>query len=168
MEGATSVIIPVLEGYVEKKHKRRSNQRFLDLQQEIILHREIAGHIEKTMKSMGVAVPKLLPATARYIMEEVDTSCPLNSEDVWDSFTDEKRKDIEWRLRIFIKSMASLGIFLRDVEAYYNAQADLITFLDFGQAYKGEPTAVFKIESAAIFPPSIMKRLEGAVAREDE
>ena len=158
---------------MEKKYRRRNTQRashrgVLDLQQEINLHREIAGHIEKTMKSMGVAVPKLLAGTSRYIMEQVDTSCPLNSEDVWDSFSQEKYKDIEWRLRIFIKSLASLGIFLRDVEAYYNAQADLIIFLDFGQAYKGEPTAVFKIESAAIFPPSIMKRLEGAVSRGDE
>ncbi len=144
---------------MEKRYKRRSTQRNLDLGREISIHRDVFNHIEKTMASMGVAVPKLLEATARYIMEQVDTSCPLTSEDVWDTFTPSKKKEIEWRIRIFIKSCAAMGIFLRDVEAYYNAKEDKVIFLDFGQAYRADPSLEFKLESGALLPPSIMARL---------
>ena len=153
---------------MEKRYKRRSNQKNLDLGREISIHREVANHIEKTMASMGVGVPKLLEATARYIMEQVDTSCPLTSEDVWDTFSPSKQKEIEWRVRIFIKSCAAMGIFLRDVEAYYNAKEDKVIFLDFGQAYKAEPSLQFKIESGALLPASIMERLRDVKAHTDE
>ena len=157
MEGATSIIHDLGGNRVEKRYRRQKLQK-ANISREIGFHMEIADIISKNLTSLGVVVPRIFvsPIDSRYIMEKIDTSNPLSSQDFWDSLDPEKQRELEWRMRIFIKNFSSYGIFLKDVEAYYDTFNDLITVLDFGQVYRGEKTAEFKIESATLLPQSVI------------
>lgn len=150
---------------VEKRLKAKRSQKNANLQREKEYHADVYAIWSKEMKGMGVSVPVLFDgrgAEGRYIMEKVNSSQPMYDEDWWATLAPEKQKDLEWRVRIFVKAMAAHGIFLRDVEGFYDSAADKITFLDFGQVYKGEPTQTFRLESASLLPGSATSRIIGS------
>ena len=175
MEGASAVVVPFEEmgrlgpsqgmGLVEKRLKRKNTQKNANLERERAFHAEVAGIMAKEMSGMRVAVPTLFEtgeSTARYVMSKVDTSQPMYDEDWWNTLSAEKQKELEWRVRIVVKSFAARGIFLRDVECFYDKKVDLVYFLDFGQVYRGEPTNAFRFESASMLPPTVTIRLVGS------
>lgn len=148
---------------VEKRLKRKNTQKNANIEREREFHAEIEARMTAEMAGMRVAVPTLYDAgDGRYIMAKVDTSQPMYDEDWWDTLSGEKQKELEWRVRIVVKSFAAYGIFLRDVEAFYDKKSDLVYFLDFGQVYRGEPTNAFRFESASLLPPTVTIRLVGS------
>ena len=158
-EGATAKIMvdPSDPNYVYKIYKKKQTQKN-DPQVEIEIHYEIAEHLTEEMSDLGVAVPSfIVDSQGRYRMRRIDTSKPMWEEDVWASLSANLQKEYLWRARIFLKSLAAYGIFLKDVEAYIQTNTDTIMFIDFGQAYRGAPTTTFHLESAAVLPYSITK-----------
>lgn len=171
MEGATAKIYEFeMQGvpagkFIEKRLKAKRAQKNANLQREKEYHADVYKIWSTEMKGMGVAVPALYEgrgAEDRYVMEKIDSNQPMYDEDWWGALSPSKQKELEWRVRIFIKAMAGHGIFLRDVEGFYDKASDLIYFLDFGQVYKGEPTNVFRLESASLLPGSVTSRILGS------
>jgi hypothetical protein len=171
MEGATAKIYAYqaagLPEMVEKRYKAKRSQKNVDLEREKQYHADVYDIWSKEMRGLGIKVPFLFkdaPAhdRHRYIMEKVDSSQPMYDEDWWAGLDPSKQKDLEWRVRIFVKAMAAHGIFLRDVEGFYDAATDLINFLDFGQVYRADPTQIFRLESGSMLPGSVTMRIIGS------
>ena len=157
-EGATAKIMvdPSDPNYVYKIYKKKQTQKN-DPQVELEIHYEIAEHLAEEMSDLGVAVPSfIVDSQGRYRMRRIDTSKPLWQEDVWDSLSANLQKEYLWRARIFLKSLAGYGLFLKNVEAYIQDD-DTIMFIDFGDTYRAEPSTTFKIESSRVLPHSVTK-----------
>jgi len=157
-EGATAKIMvdPNDPNYVYKFYKKQAQKT--DQQAEIEIHYEVAKHLTEEMSDLGVAVPSfIIDSLGRYRMQRIDTSKPMWQEDVWESLSANLQKEYLWRARIFLKSLAAYGIFLKDVKAYIQTHSDTIMFIDFDQAYRGEPTTTFHLNSATVLPLSVTK-----------
>lgn len=154
-EGSTAKII--VDGndsnYVYKIYKKPRPD-------EANFHYEIYSHLDNEMSDLGVAVPSFHVDGGLYRMQRIDTSKPLYDEDVWASLNAKLQKEYLWRARIFLKSLAGYGLFLKNVEAYIQDD-DTIMFIDFGDAYRTEPSTIFKIESSQVLPHSVTKDWTG-------
>ena len=162
-EGATAKIMVDSNdpNYVYKIYKKKQTQKN-NSQVEHEIHYEITEHLSEEMADLGVAVPSfIIDSQGRYRMRRIDTSKPMWEEDVWASLSANLQKEYLWRARIFLKSLAAYGIFLKDVEAYIQTESDTIMFIDFGQAYRSKPTTTFYLESATVLPYSITKEWVG-------
>jgi hypothetical protein len=127
---------------------------------EVNFHYQIYSHLENEMSDLGVAVPPFHIDNGYYRMRRIDTSKPLYDENVWASLTPNLQKEYLWRARIFLKSLAGYGLFLKNVEAYIQDD-DTIMFIDFGDTYRAEPSTIFRIESSQVLPLSITKEWTG-------
>jgi len=154
-DGSTAKII--VDGndsnYVYKIYKKEAND-------EIDFHYQIYSHLDNEMSDLGVAVPSFHVDGGLYRMRRIDTSKPLYDEDVWASLTANLQKEYLWRARIFLKSLAGYGLFLKNVEAYIQDD-DTIMFIDFGDVYRAEPSTIFRIESSQVLPLSVTKDWTG-------
>ena len=114
------------------------------------MEQEIQYRINKDMRCLGISCG-------------ANGGVPLSNESVWEKLSFEKQKDIEWRIRILIKSLASFGLFLRDVEAHYSMISDHIYLSNFKNTYCAEPTHHFRLLSDHLLPPSLTYYLREAM-----
>ena len=156
-EGATAriAIDPVNSDYVYKVYKKYVNQSIY-LKNELDIHREVEAYLlnDLELQEYGVEVPELSESTHYYRMKRIDTTQPLCDENFWNSLSPNDQSSYIWRIRIVLKTLASYGLIMKDVEAYLQPN-NVIMLIDFGQAYRAKKSNNFQMDSAAILPYSV-------------
>ena len=156
-EGRTAIIRPYEADsrYVEKCIKRSVPQRSAVMELEKSMHSEIA----KVLAGSRLRVPAVLQGVSHYVMERVDVSKPLWEPEVWDKLSPETQTSHIEGLAHALNVLATYGYHMRDVEVYVQSDGSLL-MLDFGQAYKMVGHVERRLETAAMLPPSAVRRLE--------
>ena len=158
-EGNVAIIWPYEADsrYVEKRYKRSVSQRKAAMELEKNIHIEVW----KLLVGSRLRVPAILPACPDYVMERVDVSKPLCEPDVWDKLSPQTQSSHIETLAHALNVLASYSYHMRDVEVYVQPDGSLM-MLDFSQAYKMVGHIERTLETAAMVPPSVVKRLEEA------
>lgn len=156
-EGSVAIIRPYHNDsrFVEKRYKRSVSQRKAAMELEKDIHTEVW----KLLVGSRLRVPAILPACPEYVMERVDVSKPLWEPDVWDKLSPQTQTFHIETLAHSLNVLASYSYHMRDVEVYLQSDGSLM-MLDFSQAYKMIGHSERTLETAAMVPPSVVKRLE--------
>jgi len=156
-EGGTAKIYvnTKIPGYICKVLKRRGAQKNVSLEREKEYHQKIYDILaHKNIKDLAISVPKI-KATPEYWMERIDTTYPLADEDIWHALPLQTQEKYINNINIFLTLLAKESIYLKDVEAYIQADGS-ISVIDFGQV-NNKPTK--ELNSAGFVPPSVVNRI---------
>jgi len=156
-EGATATVRLCEENpaYVVKLYKRGVRQHELAQELERAMHAEIAG----LLAGAQLRVPKLQQSRVGIVMERVVISAPLADPDVWSGLRPELQTAYIEVLAHGLHVLGLHGYQMRDVEVYVQPNESLL-MLDFGRVGKLVGPVERRLHTAAMVPPSEVKRLE--------
>lgn len=155
-QGGTSVLLQTHPGFVTKRLKRKGTQKYVNLQKEKRLHQEIYAILNTEADHLQVRAPKLKNTGNVYTMEQVNINFPLYNSSKYKN--NSSKESIVKRVKEALQILGRHGIILKDSEAFYQPDSSIV-LLDFGQAYKAEPTNNLSVllQSAALLPANSIK-----------
>ena len=127
-EGGTAKIYvnTKIPGYICKVLKRTGAQKNVSLEREKEYHQKIYAILaRKNIKDLSISVPKVLEAP-QYCMERIDTRYPLADEDIWHALPLKTQEKYINDINMFLTLLAKESIYLKDVEAYVQADGSKV------------------------------------------